>query len=63
VPLETYSNPEDIYLARGSDVPIARPVFTGDVFDDVPIPGVQNQGLAIVVAHPCSIRGAMTTLT
>lgn len=56
--LEQYSTPEDLYLARGSDVPVARPVFTGDVFENVAIPGVQEEGMAIVVAHPCSIRGA-----
>jgi len=34
-----------------------RPLFTGDVVADVPIPGVQSTGRAIVLAHPCSIRG------
>ncbi len=56
--LEQYSTAEDLYLARGSDVPAARPVFTGDVFESIAIPGIQDEGMAIVVAHPCSIRGA-----
>ena len=56
--LEQYSTAEDLYLPRGSDVPAARPVFTGDVFESIAIPGIQDEGMAIVVAHPCSIRGA-----
>jgi len=31
-------------------------VFTGDVFESVPIAGVQDAGMAVVVAHPCSMR-------
>jgi hypothetical protein len=56
VNLDTYSNSDDLYLARGDEVNPNRPVFTGDVFRDVPIPGVQEAGMALVVAHPCSFR-------
>ena len=54
--LDTYSIPDDLYLARGADVNPNRPAFTGDVYRDVEIPGVQAGGLALVVAHPCSFR-------
>ncbi len=54
--LETFSRPEDLYLARGSDVNPYRPLFTGDVLDSVRIPGIQEGGMAVVLAHPCSMR-------
>ena len=56
--LESWVEPSDLFLARGVDVSLARPVFTGDVFLEVEIPGVQPEGLAIVTAHPCTFRGA-----
>lgn len=55
--LETYEAPDDLYLARGEDVNPLRPLFTGDVVADLAIPGVQEGGMAVVVAHPCSMRG------
>ncbi len=55
--LETYAVAADLYLARGQDVNSSRPAFTGDVFASVPIPGVQDGGMAIIVAHPCTMRG------
>jgi len=55
--LEIFETPDDLYLARGEDVNPLRPLFTGDVVADVAIPGVQDEGMAIVVAHPCSMRG------
>ena len=54
--LATYESSDDLYLARGDDVNPNRPVFTGDVFRSVEIPGVQDEGLGLVVAHPCSFR-------
>ena len=54
--LETFGVPGDLYVARGADVNPNRPVFTGDVFESVPIAGVQDAGMAVVVAHPCSMR-------
>lgn len=56
--LATYTDPAELYLARGDEVNPNRPLFTGDVVLDVAIPGVQDAGPAIFVAHPCSIRGA-----
>ena len=55
--LDSWEVPGHLYLARADEVPHSRPLFTGDVFEDVPIPGVQESGGAIVLAHPCSIRG------
>lgn len=55
--LETFQKPGDLYLARGEEVNPLRPLFTGDVVADVAIPGVQDGGMAAVVAHPCSMRG------
>lgn len=55
--LDTYDRPDDLYLARGAQVNPSRPLFTGDVFRNVEIPGVQpTGGMALVVAHPCSFR-------
>ena len=55
--LETYALAADLYLARGQDVNSSRPLFTGDIFAGVPILGVQDGGMAIIVAHPCTMRG------
>ena len=55
--LETYDTPDQLYLARGDEVNPLRPLFTGDVVADVAIPGVQEDGMAAIVAHPCSMRG------
>jgi hypothetical protein len=55
--LETFEKPGDLYLARGEDVNPLRPLFTGDVVANLAIPGVQEVGMAAVVAHPCSMRG------
>jgi hypothetical protein len=60
--LETYAAADDLYLARGREVNPHRPVFTGDVFANVAIPGVQDSGMAIVIAHPCSMRGPRAQL-
>src|SRR5665648_642872 len=57
VSLETWDTPEQLYLARGDEVNPLRPLFTGDVFVDAAVPGVQDDGMAVVIAHPCSMRG------
>jgi hypothetical protein len=62
VTLETYQDVSDLYLARGKDVNANRPIFTGDVFANVPIAGVQGGGMAVLVAHPCSMRGSHAKL-
>lgn len=55
--LDAPRSPGELYLARGAEVEPYRPVMTGDVFRDVAIPGVENgPSLAMVVAHPCSMR-------
>jgi hypothetical protein len=62
VTLATYTEAEELYLARGEEVNPNRPLFTGDIVADVPVPGVQDGGPAIVIAHPCSIRGSSGSL-
>lgn len=48
---------DELYLARGGEVSSYRPVITGDVFEGVTIPGSDGDaGLAMVLAHPCSMR-------
>jgi len=55
--LEAPDDPEDLYLARGPEVILARPLLTGDVLDGIVIPGLDDApGLAIIVTHPCSMR-------
>lgn len=49
-------DPEHLYDERG-DVARSRPVFQGDVFKDVVLPGFGDEPrLVQVVAHPCSMR-------
>lgn len=49
--------PDELYLARGAEVEPYRPIITGDVFRDVAVPGAEGDpGLAMVLAHPCSMR-------
>lgn len=60
--LETYADAADLYLTRGQDVNPRRPLFTGDVFADVPVPGIQPGGMALIIAHPCTLRGRQTQL-
>ena len=55
--LETPSSPLDLYLARGSDVNVDRPLLQGDVLADIEIPGVEDgQGVAAILTHPCAMR-------
>lgn len=48
-----------MYRARGDEVSESRPIFTGDVFQDVVI-GTGDAGVprvtAIVLQHPCALR-------
>ena len=41
--LETFDSPDQLYLARGDDVNPLRPLFTGDVVDDVAIPASRSR--------------------
>lgn len=50
------ADPSWLYSATGSDVNLCRPLFTGDIFTSVDIPGVGTLP-AIVIGHPCSFRG------
>jgi hypothetical protein len=55
--LESPDDPQDLYLARGDDIPAWRPLNTGDVFAGVPLTiGGERTGRAIVLTHPCTIR-------
>ncbi len=48
-----------IYRARGEEVSTTRPIFTGDVFTGVQLPGStgKTKGRSVVVLqHPCSMR-------
>lgn len=55
--LDAPRSPAELYLARGEEVEPYRPVMTGDVFANIEIPGVDDgAGLAMVTAHPCSMR-------
>lgn len=58
VELESPESADELYRYRGQDVVRARPVFQGDVFDHIEIPGLDDgPGLAMVVTHPCTMRG------
>ena len=54
--LEPAADPERLYSAVGEGVNPHRPLFTGDIFSRVNIPGVGSSP-AIVIGHPCTIRG------
>ena len=57
--LDRPDDEEQIYRARGSDLSPARPLLTGDVLEDVELPG-QEERTAMIVAHPCSMRRGIT---
>lgn len=54
--LDAWDDPSRLYLTRGEEVSPHRPFFTGDVVESVAIPGVQDEGAGIIVAHPCTMR-------
>ena len=48
-----------LYRARGDEVSATRPIFTGDVFTGVQLPGSTGKTKArslVVLQHPCSMR-------
>lgn len=60
-PLEAPRSFDELYLARGRQVSLLRPIMTGDVFSGVDIPGVEDldgdcEKLVMLVTHPCSMR-------
>jgi len=58
LPLACPRSLEDLYLGRASDVAVSRPIMTGDVFSEVDVDADDHDGTVLVVAHPCSMRGA-----
>lgn len=61
--LDKPDNDDEIYLARGDEVPPTRPLMTGDVFSPVVIPGVSEEDVVgMIVTHPCSMREDGVTL-
>ena len=61
--LECPDAAEDLYLAATRDeVETSRPVLTGDIFEDVVIPGTDGTDLGVVLTHPCSMRTDGVTL-
>lgn len=56
--LESPESADELYRYRGSETNIARPIFQGDVFESVKIPGLDDgPGLAMVLTHACTMRG------
>lgn len=57
---------EVLYVARGSsEVVNYRPIFTGDVFEDVPLwtpKGDKRTRTVLVLQHPCAMRQDSITL-
>lgn len=52
-------NWDALYRARGDEVSMTRPIFTGDVFTGVHLPGSTGRTKArsiVVLQHPCSMR-------
>ncbi len=60
--LDTLIDPDLLYATVGETVDDDRPWFTGDIFVDIEIPGVEESLAAIVIAHPCSMRGKAGSL-
>ena len=55
--LESPPSTDSIYLASSvEEVEEARPILTGDVFEELDIPGVDQVGYGMIVTHPCSMR-------
>jgi hypothetical protein len=57
--LEIPDHADQLFLARGADeVSSHRPIFQGDVFDNVSIPGVEGEPtLGLVTTYACDMRG------
>lgn len=57
---------ESLYLARGSDVAVERPLLTGDVYEDAritsPIDGSITTATVMILQHPCALRQDGVTL-
>ena len=61
--LATYDTGDEFFRARGDEVNPLRPPFTGDVYDQVTIPGIEGPStVAMILEHPCSMRRHEGTL-
>ena len=47
---------EQLYDARSEEVDVLRPVCQGDIYSGLQIPGFNDDGPLILIAHPCSMR-------
>ena len=53
---------DSLYLARGQEVPVHRPLYTGDVFSSVPLrttKGEEKNRPVMVLQHPCTMRNGV----
>lgn len=48
----------ELYLGRGDDIARGRPLLTGDVLTGIDVNADDHDGTVMIVAHPCSMRGA-----
>ena len=53
--LESPTGAEELYRYRGP-VPVTRPIFQGDVFTGVELPGFPTPQRVAIVTHPCTMR-------
>ena len=59
--LESPEHPDELYRYRAPFDSQLREIMQGDVFEDVTIPGLEDEpGLAMVLTHPCSMRAGPT---
>lgn len=56
----TRSSPNwaSLYRARDEEISECRPIFTGDVFEDIPLDFEDNKNkiTAVLLQHPCALR-------
>jgi hypothetical protein len=60
--LDRPASADELYLDRGQPVEPWRPIMQGDVFQDVPLPGVEDFSHVLVSTHACTMRGARGAL-
>ena len=60
---DTPSDWASLYRARGGEIPPHRPIFTGDIFVGLSVPGEIEPTDVIVLQHPCAIRADGVNLT
>ncbi|MEV7347133.1 hypothetical protein [Streptomyces sp. NPDC093544] len=66
VPDKNWLEPEELYLARGDECEIDRPLFQGDIFIGVPLPVIPKkpptpgkveidfaESIVMIIPHPC----------